>query len=249
MSQPTTTDSAAADHFVEAISAAMPPSKARHQRVSADQLLSELNRVPLFMTSLDETDGEGGENMLLEAIKAIAFEGSRLEVAANFREQGNEAARAKLWKDAREFYTKAIQAVRGQVETTSAEGDDKPPLKVQEVIEEEEDPEEEARKERAVEEACLANRALCNLEMSTSSPFPSTKEPDLHHSFIPKLITPPQKTTVPAPATPPPPSASTPPTSKPSTAPPPPASHSTNSPKPSTHALSACPSTPPTPPS
>ncbi|SMR55920.1 unnamed protein product [Zymoseptoria tritici ST99CH_3D1] len=161
MSQPSTDDVAAqnADQFVEAVSAAMPPSKERHQRVSADELLQELNRVPLFMTSLDETDGEGGENMLLEAIKAIAFEGTPLEVATNFREQGNEAARTKLWKDAREFYTKAIQAVRGQVKTTSAEGEAQPR------VEEIEDPAEEAKKMRALEEACLTNRALCNLEM------------------------------------------------------------------------------------
>lgn len=165
MSQPSTGDVAAqnADQFVEAVSAAMPPSKERHQRVSADELLQELNRVPLFMTSLDETDGEGGENMLLEAIKAIAFEGTPLEVATNFREQGNEAARTKLWKDAREFYTKAIQAVRGQVKTTSAEGEAQPR------VEEIEDPAEEAKKMRALEEACLTNRALCNLEMSTST--------------------------------------------------------------------------------
>lgn len=146
-----------ADDFVEAVSAAMPPSMVKHKQLSADELLTELNRIPLFMTSLDETDGEGGDNTLLDAIKALAYEGTRAEVASNFREQGNEAARSRLWTDAREFYTKAILAVRGQVKVEEA-----PEMKVTEI----EDEEAEAQKERSIEEACLANRALCNLEMS-----------------------------------------------------------------------------------
>lgn len=150
-----------ADDFVEAVSAAMPPSMKKHKQVSADELLTELNRIPLFMTSLDETDGEGGDNALLDAIKALAYEGTRAEVAANFREQGNEAARTKQWKDAREFYTKGIQAVRGQVKVEEG-----PDMKVTEI----EDEEAEAEKERSIEEACLANRALCNLEMSIATP-------------------------------------------------------------------------------
>lgn len=149
-----------ADDFVEAVSAAMPPSMVKHKQVSADELLAEMNRIPLFMTSLDETDGEGGDNVLLDAIKALAYEGTRAEVAANFREQGNDAARTKQWKDAREFYTKAIQAVRGQVKV-----EDAPEVKVTEI----EDAEAEAQKERSIEEASLANRALCNLEMSITT--------------------------------------------------------------------------------
>lgn len=152
-----------ADQFVESVSAAMPPGMQRTQQMSADEILKEMNRVPLFMTSLDETDGEDGENTMLEAIKALAYEGTKAEVAENFREQGNEAARAKLWKDAREFYTKAIQSIRGQVKTTDAEED--PSMKVTEEL----DQEAEAKKERLIEEACLSNRALCNLEMSITS--------------------------------------------------------------------------------
>lgn len=153
-----------ADDFVEAVSAAMPPSMVKHKQRSADEVLKDLNRIPLFMTTLDESDGEGGDNTLLDAIKALAYEGTPAEVGANFREQGNEAARTKLWKDAREFYTKAIQAVRGQVQVEEA-----PDMKVTEI---EEDEEAEAQKKRSIEEACLANRALCNLEMSIVAPFP-----------------------------------------------------------------------------
>lgn len=153
------------DQFVETLSAAIPPGMQRKQQMSADEILKEMNRVPLFMTSLDETDGEGGENDMLEAIKALAYEGTKAEVGENFREQGNEAARAKLWKDAREFYTKAIQTLRGQVETVDAPED--PSIKVTE----EPDEDAEKAKEKSILEACLSNRALCNLEMSITAPI------------------------------------------------------------------------------
>ena len=169
-----------ADDFVEAITAAMPPSMEDKRTRTADEILTELNRIPLFMTTLDETDGEGGENVMLEAIKALAYEGTKAEVAQNFREQGNEAARAKLWKDAREFYTKAIASVQGKVKLSEAPPKDPSPdaARITDVTEGEDpqievkelDEEVEAIKEREIEEACLANRALCNLEMSITAP-------------------------------------------------------------------------------
>ncbi|KXT02075.1 hypothetical protein AC578_6677 [Pseudocercospora eumusae] len=148
-----------ADDFVDVVSAQIPPGMRTRDQKSAEEVLKELNRVPLFMTSLDETDGEGGENVMLEAIKALAYEGTKAEVAANFREQGNEQARVKNWKDARDFYTQAIQTLRGTLKTTEAEPDASS-VKVIEM-----DEEGEAEKEREHEEACLVNRALCNLEM------------------------------------------------------------------------------------
>ncbi|CAK3904631.1 tpr repeat [Lecanosticta acicola] len=158
-----------ADEFIETVSAAIPPGMQRQQQMSADEILTELNRVPLFMTSLDETDGEGGENTMLEAIKALAYEGTKAEVAENFRQQGNEAARAKLWKDAREFYTKAIQTLQGKVETTEAPADlsssDKVTAEQQPDDDDDDDEESEAAKEKSILEACFTNRALCNLEM------------------------------------------------------------------------------------
>ncbi|KAK4613921.1 Hsp70/Hsp90 co-chaperone cns1 [Fulvia fulva] len=147
-----------ADQFVESMTAALPPTRQKAQEMSVDELMKEMNRVPLFMTSLDETDGEGGENVMLEAIKALAHEGTKVEVAENFRTQGNEAARDKLWSDAREFYTKAIGTLRGTITTTEVEDDTE--HKVIEI-----DEAAEAKKEREIEEACLTNRALCNLEM------------------------------------------------------------------------------------
>ncbi|KAF1848503.1 TPR repeat protein-like protein [Cucurbitaria berberidis CBS 394.84] len=139
-------------------SADMPPAMAEVKSQSVDELLKEMNRMPLFMTQLDETDGEGGENLALEALKAMAYEGTRAEVAENFRQQGNECARAKQWVDAKEFYNKAIAALKGPQNhrDPDAAGPD--------VIEVELDEEEEAKKEKVIEEACYVNRALCNLE-------------------------------------------------------------------------------------
>ncbi|KZM18399.1 HSP70/90 co-chaperone [Ascochyta rabiei] len=142
------------------VSADLPPAMAEIKSHSVDQVMAEMNRMPLFMTTLDETDGEGGENMMLEALKAIAYEGTRYEIAENFRQQGNECARAKQWTDAKEFYDKAIAALKGPQSKPDPEAD----AEGGKVIEVQVDEEEEANKEKVVEEACYVNRALCNLE-------------------------------------------------------------------------------------
>lgn len=147
-------------HAATAVSADMPPAMAEIKSQSVDKVLEEMNRLPLFMTNLDETDGEGGENIALEALKAMAYEGTRAEIADNFRQQGNECARAKQWTDAKEFYDKAIAALKGPQNSPN------PDAAGPDVIEVELDEEEEARKERATEETCYVNRALCNLEKS-----------------------------------------------------------------------------------
>jgi hypothetical protein len=125
-----------------------------------DALFKELNRMPFFMTELPEDDGE--ENVLVEALKSMAYEGTRDQIAENFKNQGNEAVGEKRWFDAREFYTKALTALKGPKVPSHLE-DGNPMLKVVEL----EDDETIEKKERALEEACLANRALCQLEMST----------------------------------------------------------------------------------
>lgn len=140
-------------------SAPLPPGMASVKQHSTDELLNILNKTPLFMTSLDETNEEGDENVQLEALKALAYEGTRGEVAGNFREQGNEFARAKRWSDAKEFYDKALAALKGPLNPPNEEGPaDKEIVEVNE--------EEERKKELAIEEACYVNRALCNLEKS-----------------------------------------------------------------------------------
>ncbi|KAL1310967.1 hypothetical protein AAFC00_001187 [Neodothiora populina] len=138
---------------------AMPPAMESVKQQSADEILAMMNKMPLFMTTLDETGEDGGENIALEAIKALAYEGTRAENAGNFREQGNELAKMKKWKDAREFYDKALAALKLPQKPQDAE-EGAPDMELVEL-----DQEEEARKEKEIEEACLTNRALCNLEL------------------------------------------------------------------------------------
>jgi hypothetical protein len=140
---------------------ALPPAMEGVHGHTVDEVYKMINRTPLFMTTLDETDGEGGENVELEAIKALMHEGTTAEIASNFREQGNEQAKAKRWKDAKAFYDQALTALKNPNRKFEAkEGTTN--LDVVEV-----DELEEEKKERRLEEACYVNRALCNLELST----------------------------------------------------------------------------------
>ncbi|BFZ63334.1 HSP70/90 co-chaperone [Saitoella coloradoensis] len=83
-----------------------------------EEFYASMNRIPLFMTQL--TDDAQEDNPHLEALKALAYEGDPDEVATNFRQQGNEAFREKRWRDAVEFYTKALQMKCGVNEIDEA---------------------------------------------------------------------------------------------------------------------------------
>jgi len=87
---------------------ALPPQLAQLSEKSVDDVLEELNRSPFFMTKLDETDGEGGQNMELEALKALAYEGEPHEIAENFKNQGNDQFKIKQYKNAIEYYNQGI---------------------------------------------------------------------------------------------------------------------------------------------
>lgn len=87
----------------------LPPQLSEFQNKSTDEVLKELNRMPFFMTKLDDTDGDGGENTELEALKALAYEGEPHEIAGNFKNQGNDLYKAKRFKDARALYNKGIE--------------------------------------------------------------------------------------------------------------------------------------------
>lgn len=155
-------------------SAPMPPAMANTKQYTTDELLAELNRTPLFMTSLDSE-----ENVDLEALKALAYEGTKAEVAGNFREQGNECAKLKQWKDAREYYDKALAVLKHGVPKALESGDgsaemdlgnnkdavDDKAIDADVGNEEEVDEEAEKKKEKDIEEASYVNRALCNLEL------------------------------------------------------------------------------------
>lgn len=88
---------------------ALPPQLTEFQDKTTDEVMEELNRMPFFMTQLDNTDGEGGENLKLEALKALAYEGEPHEIAENFKNQGNDLYRARRYKDARELYNKGVE--------------------------------------------------------------------------------------------------------------------------------------------
>ena len=87
---------------------ALPPQLSEYTEKSTDDVMKALNRLPFFMTELDETDGEGGENANLEALKSLAYEGEPHEIAGNFKNQGNDCYKAKQYKNAEIYYTKGI---------------------------------------------------------------------------------------------------------------------------------------------
>ncbi|PWY94594.1 TPR-like protein [Aspergillus sclerotioniger CBS 115572] len=127
----------------------MPPAMEAVNTHTTDELAEILNRTPLFMTDINKAYDEKGENVMLDAIRALQNEGTRGEVAQNFREQGNEAAREKRWVDAKEHYSKGIAVLLAKEDKW-----DKP-----------EDEKEEVKLRREAEEACYINRALCHLEL------------------------------------------------------------------------------------
>ncbi|KAL9618199.1 MAG: hypothetical protein Q9204_008425, partial [Flavoplaca sp. TL-2023a] len=155
---------------------ALPPAMDSVRSYTADEIVNMMKRTPLFMTEVDELGGDGGapsENIELEALRALQYEGTRAEIALGFKERGNEMVGEKKWSDAREFYTKGIAALKKHPEMqVQSNGDDGDGADREGKGEEEE---EEKEKERKIEEACYVNRALCNLEMSmtpASSPVP-----------------------------------------------------------------------------
>lgn len=89
----------------------------------------------------------------MEAIRALQYEGTKAEVAQNFKERGNEMVAEKKWGDAKEFYSKGIAVLVDKDEDKW----DKP-----------EDPVAESKMRKTLEEQLYVNRALTNLELSMS---------------------------------------------------------------------------------
>ncbi|KAK9477628.1 hypothetical protein V1514DRAFT_333424 [Lipomyces japonicus] len=121
-----------------------------------DQVMKTLNRLPLFMTELDAGDGDGGSNLALDALQALAYEGTRYEVATNFKQQGNDCFQTKQYKDAVVFYTKAI-AAGASPDPTEDESS--------EILQGKIDGASESIKLRDLVLTCYLNRAACNLEL------------------------------------------------------------------------------------
>ena len=115
-----------------------------------------------------------GDNVELDALRALQYEGTTAEIAQSFKEQGNEVVKMKRWMDGKEFYTKglAVLVQRKKIRSLDSrdEAGDKPSFAEDDT---------ELRKQKEIEEACFVNRALCNLELSTSSEPPIAAYADL----------------------------------------------------------------------
>ncbi|GEQ67061.1 hypothetical protein JCM33374_g724 [Metschnikowia sp. JCM 33374] len=86
----------------------LPPQLSELAQKSTKDIMDEINRLPFFMNELDESDGQGGENVGLEALKSLAYDGEPDEIATNFKNQGNDCFKTKQYKDAIEYYTKGL---------------------------------------------------------------------------------------------------------------------------------------------
>ncbi|KAM7203510.1 hypothetical protein V8F33_002130 [Rhypophila sp. PSN 637] len=89
---------------------------------SLDETVAELKKSPLFMDELDMDNEE------VIALQALAYEGTPLENAANFKEQGNECFREKRWFDAKEFYGKGIAILAAEENKRKRKAAGLPPL-------------------------------------------------------------------------------------------------------------------------
>lgn len=69
---------------------------------------TDLDSIPLFMRHLPEDDGSN--NIALEALQALVYEGTPDEQARNFKDQGNEYFRGRRYREASAFYTQGINA-------------------------------------------------------------------------------------------------------------------------------------------
>lgn len=98
----------------------LPPQLSGLAEKTTEEVMEELNRMPLFMTELDETDGDGGDNYKLEALRSLAFDGEPDEIATNFKNQGNDCYKGKQYKDAIDFYTQGIEVDCGVESITIA---------------------------------------------------------------------------------------------------------------------------------
>ncbi|CAF9922062.1 MAG: hypothetical protein ALECFALPRED_002008 [Alectoria fallacina] len=139
---------------------ALPPHMASVRSHTADEIVQMMNRTPLFMTSLESTAGEDGDNMELDALRALQYEGTPAEVAQGFKEQGNEVVKLKRWKDGKEFYTKGLAVLVQREKDRSLKSPDEAGKRLS-IAEDE----AEIGKEKELEEICYVNRALCNLEI------------------------------------------------------------------------------------
>lgn len=149
---------------VAAAMPSLPPGRlALKHGLTVDETVAELKQHPLFMTDLDDADP--ADNPDLAALQALAFDGTPLENATNFKEQGNECFRAKRWADAKEFYTKGIAVLlaeelkrKNQAAASSSQDTTTPPTSTPEST-------EETKAQLDLLESLYVNRAATHLSL------------------------------------------------------------------------------------
>lgn len=142
----------------------LPPGRlALKHGLTVDETVAELKQHPLFMTDLDDADP--ADNPDLAALQALAFDGTPLENATNFKEQGNECFRAKRWADAKEFYTKGIAVLlaeelkrKNQAAASPSQDTTTPPTSTPEST-------EETKAQLDLLESLYVNRAATHLSL------------------------------------------------------------------------------------
>ncbi|KAI8324328.1 TPR-like protein [Martensiomyces pterosporus] len=97
----------ASDNETGAAAAVGPQPATTTRSKDAASIEKELNKIPLFMHELPDDDGE--ENIALEALKSLAYDGPPEEIAENFKNQGNDCFKAGKYAEAADFYTKALE--------------------------------------------------------------------------------------------------------------------------------------------
>lgn len=182
LNDPRTNETAVSD--MAAMLPELSPGRALNAGMTLEETLADLNKHPMFMTELDTS----GDNEELAALQALAYEGTPLENATNFKEQGNECFREKRWTDAKEFYAKGVailaaeelrrakggkKRVRKAAEPVAinpnADADDatgpEPAEPTDEDYEEVDDDPAEVKSEQTLLETLYVNRAACHLEL------------------------------------------------------------------------------------
>ena len=107
------------NHSIMASSFAGPVPKPRQ---TEDEVLATFDSVPLFMKSLPEDDSQ---DSTLAALQSLIYEGTpdgkwdifpinllwpQVEIAQNFKEQGNDYFKGKRFREALGFYTQGLDA-------------------------------------------------------------------------------------------------------------------------------------------
>lgn len=124
-------------------------------------------------------------------MRALKYEGTPAEVALGLKDNGNELVRLKRWKDAKDLYTEALGVLRKNHNAPTMKSEVSNTLGVAKTAQ------SNAQQEKSIEEACLINRALCNLELSMN---PLTIPQQHSHPDLSQKITAPQLSTAPPPS-------------------------------------------------